>query len=316
MMADATRVAPRYAPTPLQVARQAPRGTIGAYAPNDRGGLMEKVRGLLGMSNLPQEPGLLGKLAEVVGLNDPASMVDGPARAAAVVGKVGKAAENARPLFVFHGGRGATKEEAIERYIRRNIAPFVDEAGNPISSFTGQELPAFVDDPNRIARLEHARKIFENQNPQVVRQPGGIFEIWEGGTARPAAVSRAIGWSDELPADAVVPKHNWRAADLMDAGTESSIAKAFGSPNARVYRAFIPVEEMPKPKLAGGRTTYDWTELQRGRGEPPPLKIRIAKNGKASIADGNHRAFFWNEAGEFTHYPAYVIDERVAKGAK
>jgi GNAT superfamily N-acetyltransferase len=82
MMQDATRVAPRRGEVQQM-------HTISAYAPNDRGGVMEKVRGLLGMSNLPQEPGLLGKVASFVGLNEPASMVDGPARAMAAVGRAG-----------------------------------------------------------------------------------------------------------------------------------------------------------------------------------------------------------------------------------
>jgi hypothetical protein len=110
MAADATRVAPRRGEVQQM-------HTISAYAPNDRGGLVERVRGLLGMSNLPQEPGLLGKIAEVVGLNDPASMVDGPVRAAAVVGKVGRTRnvlkgtkvvdELGQPKRVYHGTSGA-----------------------------------------------------------------------------------------------------------------------------------------------------------------------------------------------------------------
>jgi hypothetical protein len=84
MMADATRVAPRRGEV------QQPH-TISAYAPNDRGGIVENVRSMMGMSNIPQEPGLLGKLASVLGLNDPMSMTDGPARAMGVVAKAGKA---------------------------------------------------------------------------------------------------------------------------------------------------------------------------------------------------------------------------------
>lgn len=83
MAQDATRVAPRRGEV------QQPH-TISAYAPNDRGGIVERVRGLLGMSNLPQEPGLLGRLAGIVGLNDPMSMMDGPARAASVLARAGK----------------------------------------------------------------------------------------------------------------------------------------------------------------------------------------------------------------------------------
>jgi hypothetical protein len=135
MMADATRVAPRRGEVQQM-------HTIGAYAPNDRGGLMEKVRGLLGMSNLPQEPGLLGKIAEVVGLNDPASMVDGPVKAISVVGRAGamaRAADNAgaaRVLLRAAGEQSAARGDDAMRALTRE--------GHAYRGMTAEEFEATV----------------------------------------------------------------------------------------------------------------------------------------------------------------------------
>jgi hypothetical protein len=80
---DATRVAPRpaIAPSPH---------TMSAYKHPQDGGLIPALRARFGLSNLPQESGLMGKLAELVGLTDPLSAIEGPARAAAVVARAGK----------------------------------------------------------------------------------------------------------------------------------------------------------------------------------------------------------------------------------
>jgi hypothetical protein len=129
MMQDATRVAPRRGEVQQQ-------HTISAYAPNDRGGLMEKVRGLLGMSNLPQEPGLLGRVASFVGLNDPLSMVEGPAMAMGMVArpKIAGAALRRADGKVFPGSNhGLILDDypELRRIGARNLERgFVDVDGN------------------------------------------------------------------------------------------------------------------------------------------------------------------------------------------
>jgi hypothetical protein len=167
MATDATRVAPRRGEV-----QQTPH-TISAYAPNDRGGIVERVRGLLGMSNLPQEPGLLGKVASFVGLNDPASMVDGPARAMAVAAKVGKVERIAEAAVRGADGKfytGAWHGEAADK-ARAAGTKVTDSTGFLTSSgryVTGEEA-------DQIAR--HAKQVSAS-GPQGALRSEEIEELY------------------------------------------------------------------------------------------------------------------------------------------
>jgi hypothetical protein len=115
------------------------------------------------------------------------------------------------------------------------------------------------------------------------------------------------------------PRVDWESRDLADDGTADSVLQAYGRGKGNVYRAWVDPSLIPLPK-GGGIVDgypdmdgdYDWSELQRGRGSPPPLKLRVGKNGKLVLMDGNHRLAWWREQGH-SEVPAYVIDER--KGA-
>jgi hypothetical protein len=94
------------------------------------------------------------------------------------------------------------------------------------------------------------------------------------------------------------PDVAWGALDTQDYRRDAK-------PGEVVDELFVSFASIPKAKLAGGRTDYDWTELERG-GAIPPVTLRRNKNGSVSIIDGNHRIEFFRERG-FDSIPAYVI---------
>lgn len=118
------------------------------------------------------------------------------------------------------------------------------------------------------------------------------------------------------------PDVEWDSQDLQDSverPNADSIRKDYGGPDDTVYQSYVPIEDTPHPVLAEEGNVvqegdedvigYDWSELQRGRGSPPPVKIYVDKNGRAEILDGNHRVKFWEGRG-YTHVPAWIIDAR------
>lgn len=63
-------------------------------------------------------------------------------------------------LFRVGGGPKTTKAQAIETYIRQR-AQTIDENGNELGISERKELPAMTDNPERVARLAHAKRIVE-----------------------------------------------------------------------------------------------------------------------------------------------------------
>jgi hypothetical protein len=110
------------------------------------------------------------------------------------------------------------------------------------------------------------------------------------------------------------PEVAWNSRDLQDSAspTLQTIMKDYGRGTGTVRQGYVNLSGLPKEKLAGGKTGYAWDELQHSRSAPPPIKIRINKNGSTSILDGNHRISYWRERG-FDEAPAWIIDERVKK---
>jgi len=111
------------------------------------------------------------------------------------------------------------------------------------------------------------------------------------------------------------PRVDWESRDMIDDGTADSVLQAYGRGHGNVYRAWVDPSLIPAPKgggIVGGypdmRGGYDWSELA-GQGSPPPLKLRVGKNGKLVLMDGNHRLAWWREKG-VSEVPAYIIDER------
>lgn len=120
-----------------------------------------------------------------------------------------------------------------------------------------------------------------------------------------------IGLEDP-PRGSRVPRVDFAKQDLQDRSspvTAQTVARDYVGTKfrGRVYRAWVPVEDMP-PSYFNEEET-DWSEFQIGRHPFPPIKLYIYESGEMSIADGNHRAYLWGEQG-YTHIPCWVIDAR------
>jgi hypothetical protein len=133
-----------------------------------------------------------------------------------------------------------------------------------------------------------------------------------------AAYAKSRGWLYGSPPASVAPKRPafdassepignapraaWGAEDLQDYRKEAK-------PHETVENAYVSLGSIPKAKLAGGKSQYDWSELEKfnaRRGSIPPVTVRVNKNGSTSIIDGNHRIEWFREQG-YDSVPAYVI---------
>lgn len=121
---------------------------------------------------------------------------------------------------------------------------------------------------------------------------------------------------DDLPRDAKYQDVDFEAPDLQDSGkrvTAESVKKDYApkskvGQNASVYKAYIPMEDMPSPRFVKREENFDRDDYQL-RGAGSPVKVLVKKNGALQILDGNHRTRVWEEQNK-THAPAWVIDER------
>jgi len=105
------------------------------------------------------------------------------------------------------------------------------------------------------------------------------------------------------------PNVNFKARDLQNA--DDFIAD---HPKANVFDGYVTPDEIPQPKLAGGRDAYDWSEIQNGGTYPPPTLMR-KKDGTIQILDGNHRLDSWlNDEKGFANIPARIVDYQPEAG--
>lgn len=158
----------------------------------------------------------------------------------------------------------------------------------------------------------------------------------------------SIGYHpDEVPYGLSYPAVDFEKQDLQDSVkrvTAKSVKLDYGNRLSVVYPAMVPVDLVPSPRLAeeenktdcdscegtgvvavedddteecyfchgSGELSleYDWSELQMsGRKSIPPAKLKVDKNGKISILDGNHRITYWM-ANDMELIPAWVVDQR------
>lgn len=122
-----------------------------------------------------------------------------------------------------------------------------------------------------------------------------------------------------------------------------------GRADLDVYPAWVPFDELPRPRLAGREEAreahddcrarqralgypdpgeeghedcdeeyppdadgYDWESLGMAR-ETPPAKLLVETDGRVSILDGNHRLELWGERG-LGVAGAWVLDARGHRG--
>lgn len=203
-------------------------------------------------------------------------------------------------LYRFWNSRTWASEDDARDMMRRRIV-------EDNKRYAGMFKP---NDPSIVDGLEFVRAPtpkagFDKGKPQVkLKQP----------KAMPAPFERIGEPADSEGSDR--PRVDWESRDMNDDGTRESVLQAYGRGHGNVYRAWVDPSMIPAPKGGGivdgypdMQGDYDWSELQRRRGSPPPLKLRVGKNGKLVLMDGNHRLAWWREQG-VSEVPAYVIDER------
>jgi hypothetical protein len=201
-------------------------------------------------------------------------------------------AKHLEGLQTYWGKRTWPDEASARAHIKRRVEEGNQRYGSMFGSPTD---PAIVDE------LRFVKK-------------GGAYALSQAG--RPKSTKPPVAIAEEP--EGSVPSVDWGRRDLQDDGSPESVLKNFGRGQGSVVQGYISLSDLPNPKGAGikeGYPTekggYDWGELQ-WRGEPPPAKVRINKNGSVSILDGNHRIAYWRNQGH-DQIPVYVIDERVKK---
>lgn len=115
---------------------------------------------------------------------------------------------------------------------------------------------------------------------------------------------------------------NWNEPDIQmnSIWSEKTVREFLRLPkSAIVYKSLIPLSSLREELVeeqAGGlegeeegfETSYDWSELQSRRTNPPPIVVTRKVDGNIVINDGNHRVRFWSENG-YEEAPAWVYDE-------
>jgi hypothetical protein len=117
-------------------------------------------------------------------------------------------------------------------------------------------------------------------------------------------------------ADKSTAPADWDRDDIQmcSVWNENTVRKFLGLPrDAVVYKALIPLGDLRERLVEeedpeGG--TYDWSELNSRRTNPPPIVVIRKKDKTLSIADGNHRVRYWTERG-YHDAMAWVYDELI-----
>jgi hypothetical protein len=123
------------------------------------------------------------------------------------------------------------------------------------------------------------------------------------------------------------PAVDWSARDNEDGSggpvTADHILQNYGGGKGEVYRAWVPIGQVPEPKLAeendaeegeDPRSLYDWDSLGMtgDRRAVPPAKLMVMSTGRVVILDGNHRITYW-KGRQYDCIPAWVIDRHREK---
>jgi hypothetical protein len=90
-----------------------------------------------------------------------------------------------------------------------------------------------------------------------------------------------------------------------------------------IYRAWVPISDLPSPCLAQedpevvaqlGEGGYDWSEFHFGS-QLPAVKLWVDEEGEILIVDGNHR-LRWLEENGYTHVAAWVLQVKPGRKVK
>jgi hypothetical protein len=188
------------------------------------------------------------------------------------------------------------------------------DAGHDASAITG-----VINDEhgNPLPKMAVFPKKPKGKKTPTKPMPSAVAD--DDGDDEPEGLPR-IGEKPDRYGGAKVPDVDFDSRDLQDSGkrvTEATILKDYGPKNGKavVYQATVPMSDIPSPILAEEQDDeyadgegYDWSEYT-GRSTFPPVKLGVSPEGKIHIIDGNHRLKWW-EDNNYTHAPAWVIDER------
>jgi hypothetical protein len=160
--------------------------------------------------------------------------------------------------------------------------------------------------------------VFRGKNDDPRGSPSSGYKI--GG--KPRISTKRVPRLGMVDPEGSAPSVDWSSPDLQDTSsrvTEQTILRDYVAEKDRakvtIYAAYVPASDVPNARLVeledeedddGGG--YDWSEFSP-RGVFPPLKLKVERDGKVIILDGNHRTHYWGEVG-FDYYPAWVIDYR------
>jgi hypothetical protein len=194
------------------------------------------------------------------------------------------------------GAKLPPRAEAFRKYMSSRKWDTPEEAR--------RQLMYYVDKWNKPDQMDMIMgRTPEPMPPDILDQIGivkrqGKWALSQAGTN--VGTKKALELSDNPIGRA--PQADWGGKDMQD---YRKTAKA----NEVVKEAYVPLEQVPQAKLAGGKTGYGWDELNRfneKRDAIPPVTLRQNKNGSVSIIDGNHRIQWFRDQG-FDSIPAYVI---------
>jgi hypothetical protein len=134
-------------------------------------------------------------------------------------------------------------------------------------------------------------------------------------------VNEAVGLhEDDLPYRAKYQDVDWSAQDLQDSDkkvNENTIRRDYANnrKDVSIYKAYIPMEDMPSPKFPQGDTpeeelgeNFDREDYRRPR-VGVPVKVSVLPSGELQILDGNHRVQVWGDQNQ-QYAPAWVVDYR------
>lgn len=193
-------------------------------------------------------------------------------------------------------GRGLTRrQEAFRDYLRNRTFESEDEARRTVKYYVDK-----WNKPDPVFGAPKPEDILPDSTIDdigLVRR-GGKLGLSQKGTQ----TLQRLETSPEPIGNA--PGARWGGRDLQDYRT---VAKA----DEVVEDAYVPLDQLPQAKLAGGRTGYGWEELElfKDGDAIPPVTVRINKNGRVSIIDGNHRIQWFRDQG-YDSIPAYVIRKK------
>lgn len=124
-----------------------------------------------------------------------------------------------------------------------------------------------------------------------------------------------------LTSDPRVAVVDWNQVDLYGGKWNESLVRSFLGlkDDAVIYQTLADISDLNESLVEEDNLeedlSYDWSELQSRRSNPPPIVITRKNNDTIVINDGNHRVKFWRESNK-EYIPAWCYDEKITEWIK